>query len=115
MALSRLPPPVVADAAMLIVFSSAMEARILLYCRGGGRGQCLHYGSASGGYDKQGAKVFVKLFHEGGKEACDLSSGCSRHGGGCDILDNGGGVCRTEGVAAACCQSLFLFKSFMEG
>ena len=28
-ALSRLPPPVVADAAMLIIFSSAMEARIL--------------------------------------------------------------------------------------
>ena len=31
-ALSRLPPPVVADSAILSVFGSAMEARILLYC-----------------------------------------------------------------------------------
>ena len=31
-AVSHVPPPVVADAAMLSVFSSAMEARILLYC-----------------------------------------------------------------------------------
>ena len=30
--LSRVPPPVVADVAMLSVFSSAMEAIILLYC-----------------------------------------------------------------------------------
>ena len=115
MALSRLPPPVVADAAMLIVFSSAMEARILLYCRRGGRGQSLHHDSASGGYGEQGAEVVVKLFHEGGKGACDPSSWCSRHGGGCDILDDGGGVCRTKGVAAACRQSLFPFKSFKEG
>ena len=32
-ALSRFPPPVVADAVMLSVFSSSMEARILSYCR----------------------------------------------------------------------------------
>ena len=32
MALSWLTPPVVADAAMLSVFSSAVEARILTYC-----------------------------------------------------------------------------------
>ena len=31
MALSHVPPPVVADDAMLSVFSSAMEARIFLY------------------------------------------------------------------------------------
>ena len=31
-ALPRLPSPAVADAEMLIVFSSSMEARILLYC-----------------------------------------------------------------------------------
>ena len=31
-ALSRVPPPVVAYAAMLSVFISAMEARVLLYC-----------------------------------------------------------------------------------
>ena len=32
MALSRVPPPVVVDAAMLSVLSSAMEAKIMLYC-----------------------------------------------------------------------------------
>ena len=32
MTLSRLPPPVVADAAILSVFSSAMVARIFSYC-----------------------------------------------------------------------------------
>ena len=32
MALLRVPPPVVADAAVLSVSSSAMEAKILLYC-----------------------------------------------------------------------------------
>ena len=32
MALSQLPPPVVADAVMLSVCRSAMEARILTYC-----------------------------------------------------------------------------------
>ena len=31
-ALSHVPPMVIADAAMLSVFSSAMEARIVLYC-----------------------------------------------------------------------------------
>ena len=31
-ALSRVPPPVVTDAAMLSVFSSSMEARIFSYC-----------------------------------------------------------------------------------
>ena len=30
-------------------------------------------------------------------------------------MDEGGGVCRSEGVAAACRQSCFLFKSFLEG
>ena len=30
-------------------------------------------------------------------------------------MDEGGGVCGTEGVAAACCQSQLPFESFVEG
>ena len=47
----------------------------------------------------------VKLLHKGRRGACALTPGSSRRGRGCDIVDEGGGVCGTKGVAAACCQS----------
>ena len=82
--------------------------------RGGGHGQCLHRDGASGGCGGQGAEVAVKLLHEGVRGARDVAPGCSCPGGGCDVVDKGGGVCGTEGVAAACRQSRLPFESFVE-
>ena len=55
--------------------------------RGGVHGQCLHHDGDTGGCGRQGAEVAIKLFHEGGRGACDLDPGCSRRGVGCDIVD----------------------------
>ena len=71
---------------------------------GGGCGKCLHHDGASGVCSGQGDEVAIKLLHEGGRGAREVAPWSSRHGGGCDILDEGGGVCGTEGVAAARCQ-----------
>ena len=78
-------------------------------------GQCLHHDGASSGCGRQGAEVSVKLLHEGDRGARDVAPRCSRRGRGCDIVDKGGGVCRTKGVAAARYQSRFPFESFVEG
>ena len=82
---------------------------------GGGRGQPLHHGGASGGCSGQGAKVAVKLLHKGCRGALTLTPERSCRGGGWDAVDEDGGVCGSEGVATARRQSPYPSKSFVEG
>ena len=56
----------------------------------------------------------VKLLHKGHMGALDLNPGRYRRGGGCDAVDEDGGVCGSEGVAADRRQSCLPFKSLVK-
>ena len=68
-----------------------------LVLRGGGFGQRLHHDGDSGGCSGQGVEVAVKLLHKGRRGYLALTPGRSCRGGGCDAVNEDGGVFGAEG------------------